>query len=220
MSVLALPIPLEARSIRDLETELLSLAAHITAALCQFLKVLAEFDDRNGWAGPGIRSCAHWLSWRAGMSLRTATDHLRVAHALPRLPRITEAFAAGRISYSKVRALTRVTGTDTAALTRIAAAIAAGDPDLRHLTVADPETAEQVLLNLALSGTASHVETVVAAVRRQPHPTRRHRGPAGRVLALGRRRVAGPAGPVHSRRRCRPDRRDRGTDDAPRRDHP
>jgi hypothetical protein len=97
-------------------------------------------------------------------------EHLRVAHALTRLPQITQAFAAGRISYSKVRALTRVTGTDTAALTRIGAAIAAGEPELRHVTVADAETAEQVLLNLALSGTASHVETVVAAVRRRCTP--------------------------------------------------
>ncbi|HEX2297809.1 MAG TPA: DUF222 domain-containing protein, partial [Pseudonocardiaceae bacterium] len=167
MPVLALPTPPEARSIRDLETELLSLAGHIAAAECRFLQALAEFDDRGGWAGPGVRSCAHWLSWRAGMSLRTATDYLRVAHALPRLPRITEAFAVGRISYSKVRALTRVVGTDTAALTRIAAAIAAGEPELRHLTVADVETAEQVLLKLAQSGTASHVETVVTAVRRR-----------------------------------------------------
>jgi hypothetical protein len=170
VSVIALPTPLQAMNTRDLESELLGLAGHIAAAECRFLQVLAEFDERGGWAGVGIRSCAHWLSWRAGMSLRTATDHLRVAHALRNLPRITEAFAAGRISYSKVRALTRITGSDTAALTRIAAAIASGDPDLRHITVADPESAERVLLNLALSATASHVETVVKAVRRRHTP--------------------------------------------------
>jgi hypothetical protein len=157
-------------NLRDLESELLGLAGHIAAAECRFLQLLAEFDDRNGWAGDGIRSCAHWLSWRAGMSLRTATEHLRVAHALHNLPRITEAFAAGRISYSKVRAITRIAGPDTATLTRLAAEIAAGDSDLRFTTVADPATAEQVLLNLALHGTASHVETVVRAVRRRHTP--------------------------------------------------
>jgi hypothetical protein len=104
------------------------------------------------------------------MSLRTATEHLRVAHALQHLPRISEAFTAGRISFSKVRAITRVTGSDTATLTRIAAEIAAGTSELRNTTVADPETAERVLLNLALSGTASHVETVVRAVRRRHTP--------------------------------------------------
>jgi hypothetical protein len=151
----------------DLESELLGLAGHLAAAQCRFLQLLAEFDHRNGWSGDGIRSCAHWLSWRAGMSLRTAVEHLRVAHALQNLPRITEAFAAGKISYSKVRAITRIAGTDTATLTRIAAEIATGTSEWRHTAVTDPVTAEQVLLDVALCGTASHVETVVRAVRRR-----------------------------------------------------
>ncbi|WP_308817148.1 HNH endonuclease signature motif containing protein [Pseudonocardia alni] len=113
-------------SLPDLESELLGLAGHIAAAECRFLRLLAEFDDRGGWCGVGVRSCAHWLTWRAGMSLRTATEHLRAAHALTRLPRITEAFAAGRISYSKVRAVTRVVGADDAVLDRMAAAASPG----------------------------------------------------------------------------------------------
>ncbi|TQM09965.1 HNH endonuclease [Pseudonocardia kunmingensis] len=154
----------------DLESELLTLAGHIAAAECHFLQLLAEFDDRGGWCGDGIRSCAHWLSWRAGMNLRTATERVRVAHALQQLPKIREAFGAGKISYSKVRAISRVTGTDTDTLTQIGAAIAAGDPKWRHTRVADPEAAERVLLNVALCGTASHIETVVAAVRRLHTP--------------------------------------------------
>jgi hypothetical protein len=122
----------------DLETELLGLAGHIAATQCRFLQLLAEFDQRDGWAGDGIRSCAHWLSWRAGMDLRTVTEHLRVAHALQQLPDITAAFAEGQLSYSKARAITRVMGSDTATLTRIAAAIAAGDAELRH-TAADAD---------------------------------------------------------------------------------
>jgi hypothetical protein len=166
VSVISFPAPLQAMATPDLESELLGLAGHIAAAEARFLQLLAEFDQRQGWAGDGIRSCAHWLSWRAGMSLRTAVEHLRVAHALRNLPEISAAFAAGRVSYSKVRAITRITGTDTATLTRIAAQIAAGTSDLHHTTVADPEGAEQVLLNLALCGTASHVESIVRAVRR------------------------------------------------------
>jgi hypothetical protein len=174
VSVISLPTPLQAMPLHDLESELLGLAGHIAAAECRFLQVLAEFDQRNGWAGDGIRSCAHWLSWRAGMSLRTSVEHLRVAHALRTLPRITEAFAAGRISYSKVRAITRIAGSDTSTLTRLAAEIAAGTSELRHTRVADPETAERVLLNVALHGTASHVETVVRAVRRRHTPPENH----------------------------------------------
>jgi hypothetical protein len=156
--------------LHDLESELLGLAGHIAAAECRFLQLLAEFDDRGGWCGDGIRSCAHWLAWRAGMSLRTGVERLRVAHALRNLPRITEEFAAGRLSYSKVRAITRIAGSDTATLTRMAAEIAAGTSELRHTAVADPAAAERVLLNLALSGTASHVETIVQAVRRRHTP--------------------------------------------------
>jgi hypothetical protein len=96
VSVIPLPTPLQTMPLPDLESELLVLAGHLAAAQCRFLQLLAEFDHRNGWSGGGIRSCAHWLSWRAGMNLRTAVEHLRVAHALQNLPRITAAFAAGR----------------------------------------------------------------------------------------------------------------------------
>jgi hypothetical protein len=104
------------------------------------------------------------------MNIRTANERLRVAHALQQLPKITEAFAAGRLSYSKVRAISRVVGSDSATLTRMAAEIAAGTSDLKHTTMADPETAEKILLTLALGGTAGHLETVVRAVRRRHTP--------------------------------------------------
>ncbi len=126
------------------ESELLTLAGNLAAATCRYLQLLAEFDTAGGWAGPGLRSCAHWLNWKVGENLRTAREHLRVAHALAGLPLITAAFAAGRVSYAKVRALTRI---------------------------AEPAT-ESGLLSIALRGTASHVESVVAAARarRDPRP--------------------------------------------------
>lgn len=128
------PLPLA-----ELESQVLTMAGHLTAGQCRFLELLAEFDRRDGWAGPGLRSCAHWLSWRIGMSLRTAVEQLRVAHALEQLPAIRRSFAAGRVSYSKVRAITRIAQPDT----------------------------EQELLDLAMSGTTSHVERVVRAARQQ-----------------------------------------------------
>lgn len=118
--------------------EIAQLAGQIAAAEARFLTLLGEFDAWGGWGGPGIRSLAHWLSWRVGMSLRTAQEHIRMARALRRLPRISRAFGDGELSFSKVRALTRV---------------------------AAPET-EESLVSLARNAPAAHVERVVAGLRK------------------------------------------------------
>jgi Domain of unknown function (DUF222) len=56
---------------------------------------------------------AHWLSWRVGLSLGTARQYVCVARVLPDLERISAAFGAGELSYSKVRAITPDTGRPT-----------------------------------------------------------------------------------------------------------
>ncbi len=98
-----------------LEREITELASHIHAATCRWLGLVAEFDRREGWAGWGYRSCAHWVSWRCSIAPGAAREHVRVARRLESLPLVRAAFAEGRLSYSKVRALTRVedvTGED------------------------------------------------------------------------------------------------------------
>ena len=85
-----------------------SLAAHIDAALCEWLELVAEFDRRRIWADWGATSCAAWLSFSCAISPRTARDHVRVAGRLAEFPVTTEAFRRGELSYSKVRAITRV----------------------------------------------------------------------------------------------------------------
>ena len=119
----ALP-QLEASSLVDserLEAEITSLAGHLAAAMCRWLLLIAEYDRRQAWGSWGTRSAAHWLSWQCGLTMRTAHEHVRVAHALEQLPLIREAFAAGQMSYSKVRAMTRVADpSNEAALLNIA----------------------------------------------------------------------------------------------------
>src|SRR5215217_7094881 len=83
-------------------------AVRLAAATAAWLRLVAEFDERGGWHGVGIHSCAHWLSWQCGLGPGAAREHVRVAKALASLPRIEAAFAAGQLSYSKVRALTRI----------------------------------------------------------------------------------------------------------------
>jgi hypothetical protein len=72
------------------------------------LVLVREFDDRFGWKKWSFKSCAEWLAWRSSIGLSAAREKVRAAHALRALPAISAAFADGRLSYSKVRALTRV----------------------------------------------------------------------------------------------------------------
>ena len=74
----------------------------------RLLVLVREFDDRLGWAKWSFPSCAEWLSWRCGISLSAAREKVRTAQALRDLPGISLAFREGRLSYTKVRALTRV----------------------------------------------------------------------------------------------------------------
>ena len=114
-----------------------TLAARIDAATYELLVLIREFDARGGW-DCGFSTCAQWLTWRVSLSPGAARERVRVAHALKPLPLMSEAMKRGRLSYSKVRALTRV---------------------------ARPET-EKELVDLGLAGTAAHVEQVVRAWKR------------------------------------------------------
>ncbi len=111
-------------------------AACIQAATYELLVLIRQFDERSAWED--FASCAHWLSWRIGLAPGPAREHVRVARALADLPLLSAAMQRGKVSYSKVRAVTRV---------------------------ATPET-EQDLLDLALAGTAAHVEQIVRSWRR------------------------------------------------------
>jgi hypothetical protein len=125
-------------SIEALEDELTTLAAHLNAGNYRFLTLLAEFDRRGGHVGWGIASCAHWLSWKCSIGLIAAREKVRVARALPALPRLADAMRRGVLSYCKLRALTRI---------------------------ATPEN-EDFLLELAETATVSHLEKVVRLYRR------------------------------------------------------
>ena len=93
--------------------EITTWAGRIAAGEARLLCLIGEFDRREAWSGPGLLSCAHWLSWQVGMGLKAARERVRVARALGALPVTAKAFSAGRLSWTQVRAFTRVaTGDD------------------------------------------------------------------------------------------------------------
>jgi 5-methylcytosine-specific restriction endonuclease McrA len=97
----------------QLEGQICELAGHLAAGTCRFLQLVAEFDARGGWASWDLPSCAAWLAWKCQVAPGTAREQVRVARALASLPVITAEFAAGRMSYAKVRALTRIATAET-----------------------------------------------------------------------------------------------------------
>ncbi|MBI5160792.1 MAG: DUF222 domain-containing protein [Micrococcales bacterium] len=97
-----------ATSIDALADEIGALAANLDAATHRLLTCIREFDEREGWGKQGAKSCADWLCWRIGLDRGAAREKVRVARALGELPHIDDALRRGVISYSKVRAMTRV----------------------------------------------------------------------------------------------------------------
>jgi hypothetical protein len=99
-------------SLRELEDEITAFASHLYAGMSQWLELVGELDRGGDWTDCGAGSCAEWLAWRCALLPRAAREHVRVARKLPELPLIRAAFARGELSYSKVRALTRVADAD------------------------------------------------------------------------------------------------------------
>ena len=110
MSAAAASLPSENQdlSVDELEAAITRLAQQMNAECYRMLVLVREFDERFAYAKWSCKTCAEWLAWRTDISLSAAREKVRTARALPHLPAISAAFADGRLSYSKVRALTRV----------------------------------------------------------------------------------------------------------------
>src|SRR6266542_1678494 len=103
---------METLSLDRLGDEIAELSAHLDAATARLLDLVRDFDARGGW-NTGFSSCAAWLTWRVGLEPGAAREWVRVARARGTLPRLAHALARGEISYSKVRAVTRVARPET-----------------------------------------------------------------------------------------------------------
>ncbi|MEK6253574.1 MAG: 13E12 repeat family protein [Gemmatimonadales bacterium] len=100
--------PTDTDRIEEIEEEIVFLAAHLHAGEHRFLTLVAEFDRLRGWELGGHRSCAHWLAFRTGFDLGACRERVRAARALVKLPEISASMSRGELSFSKVRALSRV----------------------------------------------------------------------------------------------------------------
>jgi Domain of unknown function (DUF222)/HNH endonuclease len=132
--------PTEALSVDELGSQIVALAGRLAAATCRWLLLVARFDACEGCAAFGLASTARWLGHYCGLAHRTAVEHVRVARALAGFPELAAAMGAGRLSYSQVRAISRLAH------------------DGEHRLVED-------LIEAAGHGTAGHLETLVRGLR-------------------------------------------------------
>ena len=138
----------EGPSIDDLDAAIGKLARQMSRDTYRLLMLVVEFDDRFGWVRWGFRNCAEWLAYRCDLSVSAAREKVRTAHALRSMPKIAAAFAEGRLSYSKVRALTRVAeGRDEEALLAYALEVTAPQVEerCRELRNVEPESVSGAL---------------------------------------------------------------------------
>lgn len=126
--------PTEAHQLGEQITQLCS---QMYAAEARLLTLIREFDDKEYWVEQGFCSCAHWLNFKCGIGMNAAREKVRVAKALAELPKIEKSLSKGELSYSKVRAMTRIADASN----------------------------EDYLLMIARHGTAHHVEKLVSKFR-------------------------------------------------------
>lgn len=120
--------------------EIIALNGHMQGREFRFIELIRNLDALKPWSSE-MPDCAHWLNLNCDIDLVTAREKVRIARSLDDLPLIADAFRRGELSYSKVRAITRIAEWDT----------------------------EAELIELARSTTAEHVSRHVRARRQADH---------------------------------------------------
>ncbi|MHA3701614.1 HNH endonuclease [Jatrophihabitans sp. YIM 134969] len=167
----------------QLGSRIVGLSGRIAASTSHWLLLVAEFDQREAWNAFGLGSTARWLSHHCGITHRTAVEHVRVARSLRTHARLADEMAAGRISYSHARGISRVV---------------------------EPEDTELVdaLVDSAEHGTVGQLEDMVRGLRRvdreeQDEADRKAGRPTGPKDTLDSR--IGPDGRWHLSARLAPE---------------
>ncbi len=98
-------MPTDAPSIRQ---RLNVLSQNITSHHADLLELLVRFDDVKGWDASGSKHCVAWMNLELGIGSKLGWEYLKVGRQLRALPTTTALFRAGKLSWSKVRAIARV----------------------------------------------------------------------------------------------------------------
>jgi hypothetical protein len=125
-------------SLDELGARIVDGSGRLAAATCRWLLLVADFDAREAYLTFGLASSAQWLTHACGVAQRTAAEHVRIARSLVLFPKLTEEIGAGRLSFSQVRAISRLAEPGEHALVEELIEVA------RHGTVAQLEIVARV----------------------------------------------------------------------------
>ena len=88
------------------------LSQEMTSQHADLLELLVRFDDLQGWKSSGASHCAAWMNVEVGISMQLSWEYLRVGRKLQSLPTLKALFRVGKLSWSKVRLISRVADQD------------------------------------------------------------------------------------------------------------
>jgi Domain of unknown function (DUF222) len=108
MSAVAVdPIGCEEK-VSSLRAAVVAAGARWTAGQRQLVRLVAELDASQEWARDGFPTCSHWVADVLDIEVCTVREWLRIGRKLLGLPAVNAAYDEGRLSYSKLRSLTRI----------------------------------------------------------------------------------------------------------------
>ena len=107
------PMDLATSSGHESVEQLDRLHVDISAGQRELLAYVAECDERGLWHDDGCRDMAQWLSGRFGISNWAARRWVDAAHALERLPHLSEALESGVLCLDKILELARFATPET-----------------------------------------------------------------------------------------------------------
>jgi hypothetical protein len=85
------------------DVRIAELMGTINAATAGLVAVIGTVIESGAWGGGGLRSPAHWVAWRAGVSATRAAALVAMARRLPKLATVSAAFSEGRLSEDSVK---------------------------------------------------------------------------------------------------------------------
>jgi hypothetical protein len=106
MAVVLAPDPVDAPE-ASVEDRLRAVCGHLNVLHAELVALAAEALETGCWEGFGIRSLAHWLTWKAGLSRTHAAEIERLARAKASHPKVMATFGEGLLSLDQVTVATK-----------------------------------------------------------------------------------------------------------------